>query len=189
MRALCAARMRARRVVEQRIARGSPARTIPVISAAEGHAMLCSELMKTDIECVSPMTPVKEAAQKMRDQNIGFLPVCDGQMRPIGTITDRDIAIRMVAEGYPSSTPVETFITYEVISCDPEDDVSYARHLMAQNRISRIICVNRSGRIEGVISLSDLANLDAVDAAQTLLDVARREARGTLEGVKARPGL
>lgn len=149
--------------------------------------MLCSELMKTDVECVSPMTPVKDVAQKMRDQNIGFIPVCDEEMRPIGTITDRDIAIRVVAEGYPSSTPVETFITYEVVSCDPADDVSYARHLMAQNRISRIICTNRKGRIEGIISLSDIACLDAVDAAQTLVDVAGREARGTLEQVRARP--
>lgn len=151
--------------------------------------MLCSELMKTDIECVSPMTPVKEAAQRMRDQNIGFLPVCDERMRPIGTITDRDIAIRVVAEGYPASTPVETFITYEVVSCDSEDDVSFARHLMAQNRVSRIICTNRKGRVEGIISLSDIAGLDAVDAARTLADVAGRESRRVPERMRARSGV
>lgn len=151
--------------------------------------MLCSELMKTDIECVSPLTPVLEAARRMRDQNIGFLPVCDDEMRPIGTLTDRDIAIRVVAEGYPASTPVETFISYEVISCSPEDDVSYARHLMAQNRVSRIICTNRKGRIEGVISLSDIASLDAIDAAQTLVHVAGREARGVFDRVRARSSL
>ena len=151
--------------------------------------MLCSELMRLDIECVSPMTSVKEAAQRMRDQNIGFLPVCDERMRPIGTITDRDIAVRVVAEGYPASTPVETFITYEVVSCSPADDVSYARHLMAQNRVSRIICTNRKGRIEGIISLSDIASLDAVDAAQTLVHVAGREARSGLEHIRARPAL
>jgi CBS domain-containing protein len=131
--------------------------------------------MKADVECVSPQTPVKEAARKMRDQNIGFIPVCDDAMRPIGTLTDRDIAIRVVAEDYSSSTPVEMFITYEVVSCSPDDDVSYARALMAQNRISRIICTNRRGRIEGIISLSDIVELDAIDAAQTLLEVAGRE--------------
>ncbi len=151
--------------------------------------MLCSELMQTDIECVSPMTSVKEAARRMRDLNIGFLPVCDEQMHPIGTLTDRDIAIRVVAESYPASTPVEMFISYEVISCSPEDDVSYARHLMAQNRVSRIMCTNRKGRIEGIISLSDIAHLDAIDAAQTLVHVAGREARGGLDTVRARPGL
>jgi CBS domain-containing protein len=135
------------------------------------------------------MTPVKEAAQRMRDQNIGFLPVCDEQMCPIGTITDRHIAVRVVAEGYPASTPVETFITYEVISCSPEDDVSYARHLMAQNRVSRIICTNRKGRIEGIISLSDIASLDAINAAQTLVDVAGRESRTALHRTRVRPGL
>jgi CBS domain-containing protein len=151
--------------------------------------MLCSELMNSDIECVSPSTAVKDAARKMRDWNIGFLPVCDESMRPVGTITDRDIAIRVVAEGYPATTPVESFITYEVISCSPEDDVSYARELMAQNRISRIICTNRKGRIEGVISLSDIAELDAIDAAQTLLEVTGRESRAQSGGLVAYRGL
>jgi len=149
--------------------------------------MLCSEIMKTDVECVSPATPVREAAKKMRDQNIGFLPVCDAEMRPIGTITDRDIAIRVVAEDCPTTTPVETFITYEVIACSPEDDVIYARELMAQNRVSRIICTNRKGRIEGIISLSDLIELDAIDGANTLLEIAGREIRSQPTG--ARPGL
>ncbi len=51
--------------------------------------MLCSEVMKTDVECVSPNTSVREAARKMRDNNVGFLPVCDGHMRVLGTVTDR----------------------------------------------------------------------------------------------------
>ena len=63
--------------------------------------MKCKDIMKTDIECVSPQASVQEAARKMRDQNIGFLPVCEANMKVIGTVTDRDITIRAVAEGLP----------------------------------------------------------------------------------------
>ena len=61
--------------------------------------MQCSELMKTDIECAYRETTLREAAQRMRDQRIGFLPICDEGRHPVGTITDRDIVVRAVAEG------------------------------------------------------------------------------------------
>lgn len=82
--------------------------------------------MKTDIECVSPQSPVREAACRMRDQAIGFLPVCDESMSPVGTITDRDIAVRGVAEAISYAAPVEACMTRQVIDCSPDDDVEYA---------------------------------------------------------------
>lgn len=139
--------------------------------------MLCSEMMKSDVECVSPQTSVQDAARRMRDQNIGFLPVCDESGRPVGTITDRDIAVRVVADNHPAATPVETFITYEVIACYTDDDVAYARDLMAENQKSRIMCVDRNGCIEGIISLSDLVDFDEIDGARTLQRVSGRESR------------
>jgi CBS domain-containing protein len=140
--------------------------------------MLCSQLMKTDVECVSPQTAVRDAARRMRDQNVGFLPVCDESMRAIGTITDRDIAVRAVAEDRSPSTPVQEFLTGEVVTCRPEDDVSIARQLMARNQKSRIICTNARGRIEGIISLSDIVEVDEFDGASTLRQVSERESRG-----------
>lgn len=140
--------------------------------------MLCSDVMKTDVECVSPQTTLRDAARRMRDQNVGFLPVCDRSMCAIGTITDRDIAVRGVAEGQSLETPVAAILTPEVIACRPEDDLSYARELMAQHQKSRIMCIDRSGRIEGVISLSDIAQLDQQQGAMTLRDVSARESRG-----------
>jgi CBS domain-containing protein len=139
--------------------------------------MLCKHIMKTDIECVSPQTSVRDAARKMRDQSIGFLPVCDESMRAVGTITDRDIAVRVAAEDYPLTTPVEEFLTYEVIACSPEDDVGYAREMMEQYQKSRIICVNQAGRVEGIISLSDIVEIDELDGARTLRRVSQRETR------------
>lgn len=148
--------------------------------------MLCSEIMKTDVECVSADTSLSTAARKMRDENIGFLPVCDESMRPIGTITDRDIAIRAVADDLPVSSRVESCMTREVISCGPGDSIERARELMEERQKSRIMCIDVDGRIQGVISLSDIAALDGQLAAHTLRQVSKREARGDS---MHRPGL
>jgi CBS domain-containing protein len=149
--------------------------------------MLCKDIMKTDIECVSPATSIEDAAGKMRDQNVGFLPVCDEGMKTVGTVTDRDIAVRLVAEGGASTAPVESIMTRDIIYCRPEDDLNYARELMAQSQVSRIICANRRGRIEGIISLSDITALDEQLGAATLREVSAREARGDSHREYARP--
>lgn len=137
----------------------------------------CQQIMKRDVECLSPRDAVHDAARKMRDENIGFLPVCDEAMQVLGTVTDRDIAIRLVAEQRPSSTAVEQIMTKEVVACRPEDDISEAEELMAERRKSRIMCVEDDGTLVGVISLSDIAELDGSRAASTLDRVSRRETR------------
>jgi CBS domain-containing protein len=99
-------------------------------------------------------------------------------MRVVGTVTDRDLAIRAVADDLPASTMVESLMTREVIGCRPEDQLAYARELMARHHKSRIMCINQNGRLEGVISLSDIAQLDALSGIDTLRQVSSREARG-----------
>jgi CBS domain-containing protein len=140
--------------------------------------MKCLDIMKTDIECVSADTSIQAAARKMRDQNVGFLPVCDEGMRVSGTVTDRDLAIRALAEGRPPATPVSSLMSIDVIACRPDDPLSYARELMAQHHKSRIMCLSATGRLEGVISLSDIAQLDEVAGLDTLRQVSSREVRG-----------
>ena len=139
--------------------------------------MRCEDIMNQDVEYVSARTTVREAARKMRDRNVGFLPVCDESMRAIGAVTDRDIAIRIVANEQKLTTPVETVMSIDVIACHPDDDLNFARELMAQHHKSRIMCVNREGKLEGVISLSDIAQFDASAGAATLRQVSSREAR------------
>lgn len=148
--------------------------------------MRCSEIMKTDLECVSPRTSVRFAAIKMKDQGIGFLPVCDEDMRPVGTLTDRDIAVRVVAEGASSDAPVESCMTKGVVDCRPSDSIEDARELMEQHQVSRIVCTSSQGRIEGIISLSDIVDLDEESGAQTLRRVSEREVRGD---ARLSPGL
>jgi CBS domain-containing protein len=136
--------------------------------------MLCEDIMKTDVECCSPVDTIEDAARKMRDENLGFLPVCDESKQVLGTITDRDIAIRAVAESLPSTTPVEDVMTGEVVSCSPKDSLETALQLMAENHKSRIMCLDDEGRLVGVISLSDIAQLVG-DASDTLRQVSDRE--------------
>ena len=140
--------------------------------------MRCQDMMKRDVQCVSPADTAQDAAMRMRDENIGFLPVCDQNRQVLGTITDRDLALRVIAEGRPASTAVKELMTDEVIACRPEDDLRRAEELMARHRKSRIMCVSESGVLAGVISLSDIAQREKpARAAQTLRGVSEREAR------------
>jgi CBS domain-containing protein len=133
--------------------------------------------MKTDVESVAPPSSIQKAAMLMRVQNVGFLPVCEDGLRIVGTVTDRDIAIRAVAEGLPASTSVSDLMSRDIVACHVDDDLDQARILMAQHRKSRIVCVNRDGRLAGVISLSDIAQLDEASGLETLRSVCSREGR------------
>jgi CBS domain-containing protein len=140
--------------------------------------MKCEEVMKGDVECVSPRDTVENAAARMRDENVGFLPVCDESGTVLGTITDRDIAIRVVAGKRPGSSLVEAAMTRDVVACRPGDDLEHCEELMAEHHVSRVICVDAAGRLVGVISLSDIAQIDEDGhASDTLRQVSEREAR------------
>ena len=138
--------------------------------------MRAEEIMKREFECVTPEQTTLEAARTMRDENIGFLPVCDEAQKVLGTLTDRDIAIRLVADDLPASTPVKDLMSTEVIACAAEDDLERVEELMSQNHKSRILVIDGSGQLQGVISLSDIVQVEAEGAVRTLKDVSQREA-------------
>lgn len=140
--------------------------------------MHCEEIMKQHVKCVSPEDTVQAAARRMREENVGFLPVCDSSNKVLGAVTDRDLAIRILADARPASTTIHDVMTREVISCRPEDDLREAEELMATHHKSRIMCVDQSGMLVGIISLSDIAQReDEGHAAQTMRRVSEREAR------------
>ena len=140
--------------------------------------MRCEQIMKKNVACVTEQDSVQVAARRMREQNIGFLPVCEDGMRVVGAITDRDIALRTCADDRSaSSTKVADIMTKQVIACRPSDDVKQAEKLMSEHHKSRMICVDNNGKLVGIISLSDLAQEGADEAAQTLKNVTTREAR------------
>lgn len=137
--------------------------------------MRCEEMMSPEVEVVKEGDAVLVAADKMRKTNLGFLPVVDKDGRAIGTISDRDIAIRVVAEDLPSSTAVWAVMTRGVIACRTVDNVNYAAELMAQNGTSRIICLDARERPVGIISLSDLAMFGEDQTGDTLRRVREKE--------------
>jgi len=139
--------------------------------------MQCEEIMKRAVECVSPQDTVRTAAKRMRDENVGFLPVCDAGKQVLGTVTDRDLTIRVLADGRATTTAINDVLTREVIACRPEDDLRKAEELMSKHHKSRMMCIDGSGRLVGVISLSDIAQRSGTRASQTLRHVSEREAR------------
>ena len=138
--------------------------------------MLCRDLMKSVVLCAAADTTVTQAAMLMRDEQIGFLPICDQAGNVIGVLTDRDIAIRVVAENRSADEPVEEFMSSKIVACRSDDDLAVAQEQMGELQVSRIICLDENGRLQGVISLSDIAQVGD-DAASTLRNVSQREAR------------
>ncbi|KYF72154.1 hypothetical protein BE17_53120 [Sorangium cellulosum] len=137
--------------------------------------MLCREIMKTEVQCIMAEDTIQAAARKMRDANVGFLPVCDEAWRVLGTLTDRDLAIRVLADNRPLSTKAADVMSREVIACRPDDDVLRAEQLMGQHHKSRVLCTEADGRLVGVISLSDIARReDDRNTAQTVRRVTER---------------
>ena len=140
--------------------------------------MLCKEVMKKDVEWISENDSAQVAARKMREANVGFLPVCNGSRRVIGALTDRDLALRLVANNLPATTKARDVMTNDVVSCDPDDDIAKAQELMGSKQKSRILCISKDGRLSGVISLSDIVQRgESKQAFQTMKEVTSREAR------------
>lgn len=139
--------------------------------------MRCDELMKTEVERVSPEDTVQQAARIMREKGIGFLPVCDAGGKPLGAVTDRDLAIRGCAEDLvPSRSVVGDVMTREVVACRSSEPLSAAEQLMSGLHKSRVMCLDEAGKLTGIISLSDIAAKDSeVRAARTLKGVVERE--------------
>ena len=140
--------------------------------------MDCASLMKTDIECCEAEDTVEHAARRMASRGIGFVPVCDADGNVIGTLTDRDIVVRVVAQGRLAlGTTLSEVATREVICCNASDDLSVAEALMSKHKKSRIMCLDERGRMVGVISLSDIARVETGARSSALLrSVAQREA-------------
>ncbi|KAI9030512.1 hypothetical protein DFJ74DRAFT_702807 [Hyaloraphidium curvatum] len=116
-----------------------------------------ADLMTKDIEIVTPDTPLKEAAMKMKSNDTGFFPVGEND-RLVGTVTDRDIVIYAVAEGkdYNNATVKDAF-TKGVHYVFEDQDVSEAIKEMKDRQLRRLPVLNRDKRITGVLSLGDVA--------------------------------
>jgi CBS domain-containing protein len=117
-----------------------------------------NEVMTRNVEFVQPNDSLQKAARKMRDQDIGFLPVYEGD-ELIGVVTDRDIAVRAVADGMnPEAIIGRELVTSPVVYCFEDQNVEEAARLMSDNQVRRLVVIDRkNNQPVGVISLGDLA--------------------------------
>ena len=144
--------------------------------------MKVHELMTTNVECFRESDSIMEIARRMREVNIGFVPICDSHGRPIGTVTDRDIALRVCAEDKKASrTHAGEIMSHESVTCRASDELEQAEAAMAEHHKSRIMVVDHEGHLAGVLSLADLAT-GVADARvlETWRRIARREARAAM---------
>lgn len=128
------------------------------------------DIMTRNVEVVHPEGTLWEAAQKMAALDVGMLPVCSGDQL-VGMLTDRDITVRATAEGRdPKTTKVHEVMTPEVVYVSEDDDVSEAARIMMEQQVRRLVVLNQSKQLAGIISLGDLAvhTGDTQQAGQTL---------------------
>ena len=110
------------------------------------------EVMTSNPRTVESSSPIAEAARIMRDEDTGIVPIVEGE-RLAGTITDRDITIRIVAEGKdPQSTTVGEVASKDLVTIDPQQNLDEALRLMAQHRVRRLPVVEEDGRLVGILS-------------------------------------
>lgn len=118
--------------------------------------MRVSEVMTRHVEVVDPGQPIQKAAQSMCDMDVGALLVGEND-RLVGIVTDRDIAVRAVAQGRNANTPVRDVMTPEVRYCFEDEDVRDVADNMADEQIRRLPVLNREKRLVGILTIGDLA--------------------------------
>jgi CBS domain-containing protein len=128
-------------------------------------AQTIREVMTESPRTVSPGDTIVDAAKAMRDEDAGAVPIKDGD-RLVGVLTDRDIAVRVVAEGKdPTSTKAEEIASTKLVTVDPDQSLDEALRLMAQHQVRRLPVVEEDGRLVGIVAQADIAR--HADAGRT----------------------
>ena len=133
--------------------------------------MKVCDVMTRDARLTAPDDSLRRAAQMMKECDCGILPVADGD-HLVGMITDRDIAIRCVAEGKGPDSKVREAMTQEVKYCFEDEDINHVCKNMADIQVRRLPVVNREKRLVGIVSLGDLARKEP-DTAKALQGIAQ----------------
>lgn len=131
--------------------------------------MRVKDVMTTDVRCINESTAIQDAANEMKNLNVGSMPVCDSNDKILGIVTDRDIVINGLTQGLQSSDTVSKVMTINPVTVTPDTSMEDATNLMSQNQIRRLPVVNE-GKVVGIVSIGDIAVRDRlVDKAGNAL--------------------
>ena len=127
------------------------------------------DIMTRDVQLLSPRDSLMQAARRMRDDNIGSLPVAEGD-RLVGYVTDRDLVVRGLAQGFAPETQVRDVMTDRVLYCFEDEDIEDAALNMAHNQVRRLPVLSRDKRLVGIVALGDLATKANDSSAEEALE-------------------
>ena len=138
--------------------------------------MKVSDAMTSQVSVARPTDSIRKVAETMAKVDSGVVPVVDNG-KVIGLVTDRDIVLRVVAEGRSFDAPVSEAMTDEVLSVKEDDVLADATAKMASNQVRRLVVLNESGNLTGILSLGDVAK-----------DYGAKQVGKTLEEISQEPG-
>lgn len=119
--------------------------------------MKLNEFLKKDVEYIAPGSTLRAAAKAMRDRHVGILPIVSPDKKVLGVVTDRDIAVRAVAEGLTADARVEDVMTREIEVCNVDDDLEAVTKRMRERKVRRMIALDRDKHLAGIVSITDIA--------------------------------
>ena len=135
--------------------------------------MKVRDVMSKDVQVARPGDSLQDVASRMASGDFGFMPVADGDQL-IGTITDRDIAVRAVAGGAACTSPVVEYITRDAQTAYADDDLKTVLDSMGDRQIRRLPVLDKDDRLVGVVSLGDLSTrVTEKYAGEALEDISR----------------
>ena len=123
--------------------------------------MRCGELTRMSVFVGGPRDTVAQCAQAMRRHDIGFLPIVDDEGRPLGVVTDRDLTLRVLAEGMDPMTPVAEVMSRGVAVCRLMESLDLAEERMVAAGLTRLPVVDDGGRCVGVLSFDDIVQAES----------------------------
>lgn len=134
--------------------------------------MIVREVMKTDVATCMPQSDLGSAIKTMQSRDCGFLPVLDANRNVVGVVTDRDVCLAAGARHRPlDRIAVEQVMSHPVFSCLSDDNLRTVLVTMARRRIRRLPVIDKSGHLEGVLSIDDVAQAPHRRGAPTAEDV------------------
>lgn len=139
-----------------------------------------ADVMTRIVAVVPPDLMVREVAARMRDQHVGCFPVCD-RGGVVGMITDRDLALRVYAEGRdPDATPVRDVMSREVIHCEAGDRLENALDIMARWKVRRLPVLSHDGQLVGLVTLGKAAGADWAGSGTLIRRILEAEPAGAV---------